>query len=144
MPPVMIKHGMSRSKLYHVWVSMKQRCNNENNRNYGRYGGRGISVCKEWDEFEPFMKWSLENGYREGQVELDRKDNEKGYCPDNCRFVSHKENLRNTHRKLYQVINGENITLSEAAEKYGINYRLIYQRYRRGNRGDKLIEPVKN
>lgn len=138
-PPVHIAHGMSRSKLYHIWVAMKQRCENPNDRNFLRYGGRGICVCKEWGAFGPFMKWALSNGYVEGKTDIDRKDNDKGYSPENCRFISHKENLMNTHRKLHDVIRGEDITLSEAADKYGIHYRLIYQRYKRGKRGNDLV-----
>lgn len=139
-PPKIVKHGMSRTKLHHIWVSMKQRCTNPNDANYDRYGGRGITVCDEWqDDFVAFRDWALANGYVEGKFDLDREDNDKGYSPDNCRFISHLDNLRNTHRKLHDVIRGEDITLSEAAEKYGISYRLIYQRYKRGKRGDALV-----
>lgn len=139
-PPLGTKHGMSRTKLHNIWIAMKQRCTNPNDANYDRYGGRGIQVCDEWsDSFEVFRDWALANGYVEGKTDLDREDNDKGYSPDNCRFISHRDNLRNTHRKLHDVINGEDITLSEAAEKYGISYRLIYQRYKRGKRGDALI-----
>lgn len=139
-PPKTIKHGMSGTKLHNIWISMKQRCTNPNDANYDRYGGRGITVCDEWqDDFVAFRDWALANGYVEGKFDLDREDNDKGYSPDNCRFISHLDNLRNTHRKLHDVIRGEDITLSEAAEKYGISYRLIYQRYKRGKRGDALV-----
>ena len=139
-PPKNIKHGMSRTKLHGIWVAMRQRCTNPNDANYARYGGRGITVCDEWvNSFEAFRDWAIANGYVEGKMDLDRTDNDKGYSPDNCRFISHRENLRNTHRKLHDVINGEDITLAEAAEKYSIPYRLIYQRYKRGKRGDALI-----
>lgn len=143
-PPTTVTHGMSRTKLYQVWVAMKQRCENPNDENFDRYGGRGIAVCDEWKQFEPFMEWALANGYVEGAVDLDREDNDQGYSPDNCRFIKHRENLRNTHRKVHDTIRGEDMTLSEAAERYGIPYRLIYQRYKRGKRGDDLIEPIRN
>ena len=138
------RHGKSRTKLYNVWVAMRQRCTNPNDPNYARYGGRGISVCEQWEQFEAFEKWALTNGYVEGEVDLDREDNDKGYTPDNCRFISHCDNLRNTHRKCHDVINGEDITLAAASEKYGISYALIYQRYKRGKRGSDLIEPSRN
>lgn len=139
-PPIHIKHGNSRSKLYNIWVAMKQRCTNPNDRNYERYGGRGISVCKEWlDDFQAFYDWAMDNGYVEGKLDIDRKDNDKGYSPDNCRFISHKENLCNTHRKLHDVINGEDITLVAAAERYGFTYKCLYNRYKRGKRGDELV-----
>lgn len=139
-PPNQTVHGMSRSKLYKVWMAMRQRCGNPRDKNYHRYGGRGIVVCDEWqNSFEAFRDWALNHGYISGKVDLDRIDNDKGYSPDNCRFVSHQINLCNTHRKVHSIINGEDITLSDAAKKYGISYRLLYQRYKRGKRGDDLI-----
>ena len=144
-PPVTTKHGNSRSKLYKIWVAMRQRCLNPNDANYHRYGGRGITVCDEWlNDFKAFYDWSMANGYVEGKLDLDRTDNNKGYCPENCRFVSHRENLKNTHRKLHDVIKGEDITLSDAAIKYGFEYGQLYQRYKRGKRGDELIEHRNN
>lgn len=79
---------------------MKQRCCNPLNKNYFRYGGRGITVCNEWmHDFQAFYKWAIENGYDEnaatGQCTIDRIDNEKGYSPDNCRFVTIQEQQRN-------------------------------------------------
>lgn len=122
-PPVMRKHGfLSRGKrpekLYGVWVSMKQRCFNPNDVNFFRYGGRGISVCEEWkDDYEAFRNWALANGYKQG-LELDRKDNDKGYSPENCRFVTHRENLLNTHRaKKYKERDAEDgITYNHRVE----------------------------
>lgn len=143
-PPIVIKHGNSRSKLYKIWHAMKQRCLNPHDANYNRYGGRGITVCDEWLTFEPFMKWAIANGYVEGELDLDREDNDKGYNPENCRFISHRDNLKNTHRKLHDVIRGEDITLSDAADKYGLKYQSIYTRYKRGKRGDELIEGLEN
>ena len=102
IPPLMIKHGGlsrgEREKLYAVWSAMKNRCNNPNDRNYFRYGGRGIFVCDEWqNDYGAFRDWCYEHGYRKG-LELDRENNDGGYTPDNCRFVTHRENLLNTHR----------------------------------------------
>lgn len=101
-PPIMTIHGGSkhgaREKLYNIWVAMKQRCYNENDANYERYGGRGISVCDEWkDDYVAFRSWCYTHGYQQG-LELDRENNDKGYSPDNCRFVTHRDNLLNTHR----------------------------------------------
>lgn len=143
-PPLLIKHGLlkkgkKREKLYNIWVAMKQRCNNPNDANFARYGGRGIKVCKEWmDDYITFKSWCLDNGYKEG-LDLDRKDNDGGYNPMNCRFITHRENLANTHRRIHDVINGEDISLSDAAYKYGLSYKLLYNRYKRGKRGNDLI-----
>lgn len=144
-PPIQIKHGNlkygeKREKLYNIWVAMKQRCYNPNDANYHRYGGRGITVCDEWrNDYSVFKEWCLTNGYKE-KLDLDRRDNDGNYEPSNCRFVSHKENLCNTHRKLHDVINGEDITLVAAAEKYGFTYQCLYTRYKRGKRGEELVE----
>lgn len=140
IPPIIIKHNMSHSKLYSVWTAMKQRCNNKKDKNYKRYGGRGITVDKRWKEFEPFMKWAYLNGYVEGETDLDRINNDKGYSPENCRFVNHRKNLLNTHRRIHDTIMGEDISISEAAEKYGFTYNCLYRRYKKGIRGDDLIK----
>lgn len=79
-------HGMSKTKLYHTWKNMKKRCENPNATRYERYGGRGIKVCEEWrNDFMEFYAWAMANGYQEG-LTIDRKDNDKGYYPDNCRW----------------------------------------------------------
>lgn len=88
-------HGMSNTKIYRVWCGMKQRCNNPNNLEYHRYGGRGIKICKEWnDDFEKFGKWALSHGYKQG-LQIDRINNNGNYEPSNCRFVTPLENMRN-------------------------------------------------
>lgn len=94
------KHGASRSRLYYVWLSMKGRCSNPHRKDYIRYGGRGISVCNEWkNDFQAFYDWAMANGYDEtapaGQCTIDRINNDKGYCPDNCRWVTMKEQANN-------------------------------------------------
>jgi len=91
------KHGMADTKLYLVWVSMRNRCSNPRHRAYRHYGARGITVCPEWQgDFMPFYRWAIANGYRDG-LEIDRIDNSDGgqYSPSNCRFVTAKENDRN-------------------------------------------------
>lgn len=91
------KHDMSRHPLYGVWGSMMQRTGvykgaDDNKRRY--YADRGISVCDEWQDFQNFYAWCISHGYEDG-LEIDRIDNARGYCPDNCRFVTHKQNTNN-------------------------------------------------
>ena len=81
------KHGKWGIRLYSIWDGMKQRCLNPNSKVFHRYGGRGIKVYKEWQEFLPFYDWAMANGYQE-DLTLDRKDNDLGYSPDNCRWVN--------------------------------------------------------
>lgn len=89
------KHGGCKTKLYKVWSGIKARCGNPNNKQYMDYGGRGIKICDEWvNNFASFRKWALENGYQEG-LTIERKDNNKGYCPDNCTWATIAEQNQN-------------------------------------------------
>jgi len=94
------KHGLRKHKLYGVWIGMKKRCQNKNEKCYKHYGGRGITVCKEWKtEFIIFYKWALKNGYQEG-LEIDRINNSGNYEPKNCHFVTHAENCQNRRKRM--------------------------------------------
>lgn len=91
MSPLFLRSHSNR--LYHTWSEMRRRCFGAcSNSRY--YKGKGISYCSDWDDFDNFAKWAIENGYQHG-LELDRVDSDKDYSPDNCRFVSHKKNSRN-------------------------------------------------
>lgn len=99
-------HNLSSSRLYVVWTAMKQRCCNSKCLRYHQYGGRGISICDEWlHDFQAFYDWAMANGYDEnapyGQCTIDRINNDKGYSPDNCRWVDQKvqRNNRSDSRK---------------------------------------------
>ncbi len=122
------KHGSSYNPLYRVWWGMKERCQNENHKAYHRYGGRGITICKEWlDNYKSFEKWALDAGYEKG-LTVERIDNDKGYSPDNCRMATRKEQSRNMRRNrgVARISeSGETIaeykTIVEAAEATGCN-----------------------
>lgn len=90
------KHGLAhKDPLYTVWKGMRERCANPRQKHWHRYGGRGIRVCAEWDDFMSFRAWALSHGWQRG-LQVDRIDNDGCYSPDNCRIVTCKEN--NDHR----------------------------------------------
>ena len=117
--------------LYWVWSAMKARCNNPNDRCYQNYGGRGIRVCEAWESSRMFMEWALANGYRHG-LTIDRIDNNKGYSPDNCRWVDAKTQARNKSDNRYVTFNGETHCLSEWSEITGIRSSVLKHRLNSG------------
>lgn len=117
-PDVTLKnttHGMSHTRLHSIWLGMRNRCSNRNNA-YPDYGGRGISLCEDWNKFENFRDWALSHGYNE-DLTLDRIDVDGNYCPENCRWATKLEqtvNKRNTDKTLATAF-GETKTLIEWA-----------------------------
>lgn len=128
----MIKHGGSRSRLYYVWIDMKNRCNpSHDSAKY--YGARGIRVCDEWlHDFQNFREWAYSNGYDEnapyGQCTLDRINVNGNYEPSNCRWVDMATQHRNTRRNRYIEIGGETKTIAEWSRTSGIAERTINTR----------------
>jgi hypothetical protein len=93
-----LTHGLTGTRLYSIWASMKTRCNNPRRKCYSYYGGRGITVCYEWEnDFTKFYEWAVNNGYSD-VLTLDRKDCDKGYSPDNCRWATWHEQRINQRR----------------------------------------------
>lgn len=116
-----LKHGMAgankATRLYRIWQSMKARCNRLTDTAYKNYGARGITVCTEWQEFEPFRDWSLANGYTE-KLTIERNNVDGNYQPDNCRYIPLGEQTRNTRRTLRI----HSISLAAFCEKYAVPY----------------------
>lgn len=124
---------MSYTRLYRIWVDMKARCSIKSMPNYYLYGGKGISVCDEWnDSFENFHQWAIRNGYKD-TLTIDRMDNSKNYFPENCRWVTAKEQARNRSTNRIVIITNasgedEKIALPYAAERYGKSLDLVRSR----------------
>lgn len=89
------KHGLSKSPLYSCWTGLVDRCTNPKNKKYADYGQRGIRVCNEWfQDFMVFYRWAIANDWQTG-LQIDRSNNDGNYEPNNCRFVSNRENSLN-------------------------------------------------
>lgn len=136
------KHGMSSSRLYRIYQHMIGRCTNSNESGYENYGGRGISVCKEWSEsFESFLEWAMSNGY-DDRLSIDRIDHNGNYCPDNCRWATSKQQANNMRSNRILEYDGESRTLSEWADIYEMPYGLLDSRIFRGwSVEDALMTP---
>lgn len=125
------KHGQAGTRLHHIWIGMKQRCSNPKHKSYADYGGRGIKVCAEWEDFKNFYGWAINNGYQDG-LEIDRIDNNEDYRPDNCRWVTRKVNSRNRRSNALFRYKGKTMTMIELAEIAGISKRAMQHRIKRG------------
>lgn len=125
-------------RLYTIWTQMKSRCNDTARKEYKNYGGRGIKVCEEWNEFTQFLRWAVSNGYKDN-LTLDRKDNNGDYEPSNCRWISFKEQQNNRRNNHTVNINGVNHTISEWSDISGIKQNTIYYRIKRGWKGEEII-----
>ena len=120
-------HGLFKDnkQLFNLWQTMKQRCYNPKRSSYGRYGGRGITVCDEWLKAENFIRWALNSGYQKG-LQLDRIDNSKSYSPDNCHWITAKQNSQNTRRNIILTVKGVSNCVSEWARIFNVSPFTIY------------------
>lgn len=121
----------SYSRLHNIWHSMKQRCLNKNATGYNNYGGRGISVCEEWLDYNNFLSWAIDNGYSDN-LTIDRIDVDGDYNPSNCRFVDSFVQANNTRRNTKVYHEGKLKTIGELSREFDINYRTLHNRIVRG------------
>lgn len=134
-------HGLSKHPLKRVYYAMLQRCHPDQVENplYKNYAGRGISVCQEWkNSFLTFYNWCIGNGWKKG-LEIDRRDNDGNYSPENCRIVDNKTNTNNRRRTLWVQYNGERRLVKEVCVQLGVNYRSILCRIEKGIQGDEIF-----
>lgn len=125
-------HGGRETKLYDVWTSMRQRCENPRNKRFSRYGGRGIRVCDEWDSsFKAFREWAYTHGYDEG-LSIERVNNDGDYSPENCIWADRFTQSNNRSTNHWVEIDGETLTMQQAATRYGIPYGTFRGRLQRG------------
>ncbi len=137
-------HGMSHTRLYHVWVGMRNRCYNKSFRSFKDYGLRGIKVCDEWkNSFESFMKWANENGYNDG-LTIERINIDDDYCPSNCTWIPANQQQGN-RRICYSIqYNGQTKNLADWCNELGLEYKRTHNRiFKLGWSFEKAIsEPV--
>lgn len=131
------RHHGTKTDEYKVWNGVKQRCYNPNNVAYSNYGGRGIKICERWKSFEYFY---TDMGQRPTpKHQLDRIDNNKGYEPGNCRWVTAKVNANNRRDNRYVTIYGQTKSLKQWCEEYEVPYDTAFNRLNRGWSEEKAI-----
>lgn len=136
-------HGGTKTRLYNIWASMKERCLNPNVPGYKNYGGRGITICDEWrNGFEIFQKWALENGYKD-TLSLERVQNDGPYSPANCRWATRKEQANNTRKNRKWMHNGEEKTVPQLSRESGLAQGTIRSRLAKGWSVERAIAPLK-
>lgn len=139
------KHGMTGSRIYQIWLHMKHRCFNPKDKEYHRYGGRGISICDEWINnrgFENFYNWAINNDYQE-DLTIDRINNDDNYEPNNCRWVNRKEQMNNVGYNIYLRLEDKEHTIAQWSDILGIKQNTIQARKKYHNYDDRaaLLKP---
>lgn len=132
-------HGRSDTRLYGIWTGMKQRCYNPHVRSFRYYGEQGIGVCEAWQDYQPFELWAMANGYNNNMT-IDRIDNKKDYSPDNCRWITRTQQMRNMTTNSLLTYKGETLTIAEWASKININPSTLSNRKRSGWSDEECIE----
>lgn len=118
-------HGLSKHPLYSVWKDMKKRCYGTKSKYYHNYGGRGITVCEEWKtDFKAFYDWAIKNGHKEG-LTIDRKDNDKGYSPNNCRWATRSMQSSNQRKRKGSSSKYKGVHLDKASGKWKAQIRIV-------------------
>jgi len=136
-------HGLGKPSEHTIWAKMIQRCTNENDPSYHKYGGRGIRVCDRW-------RWSFGDFYADmgprptPQHSIERINNNGNYKPSNCRWATKKEQARNRRSSRLITVGGVRMTLAEAAEKHGLTIRQLWSRLKLGWSLDRALSaPLK-
>lgn len=125
-------HGLSKTRMYHIWVNIKDRCFNPKSTGYIYYGKRGITMCEEWkNDFMAFRSWALSNGYTD-ELTIERIDVNGNYEPSNCTWIPYKEQCKNTRWNKYYTLNGVTHSTIEWSILLGGTEGLVGRRLRDG------------
>ena len=120
----------ARTKLYNVWRNMRKRCNAPNSEAYPSYGGRGIKICKAWNDYIKFSAWAKQSGYRHG-LTIDRINGDKGYKPSNCRWATRREQVLNRKATRYVTWDGKTQCVTDWAKTLGVTQGALHHYARR-------------
>ena len=127
-------HGDYGKPEYRIWASMKHRC-----KFHKDYAGRGISYCERWEDYSNFIS---DMGYRPGDnYWLERVDNDKGYCPDNCKWDTIPNQINNRRGVRVITVDGKETTFQELSKQTGLTIQCLSIRYSKGDRGERLVRP---
>jgi len=129
-------HGMSKSKEFRIWTSMKNRCSNINDHTYYIYGGRGIGYCESWKSFDVFY---TEMGDCPNKYTLERVNNNLGYSADNCKWATRKEQANNRRSCHLITVSGITMNVTQWSESLGISRATLYSRIRSGWSNKKIV-----
>lgn len=134
---------MNNKRLYTIWRDMKRRCNDPRRKEYGRYGGRGISVCNEWaNDFQTFYNWALNNGYND-TLTIERNDVNGNYEPSNCKWATKAEQANNKRNNLTITYNGKTQTVAQWSKELNISQSTIRNRIKQGLTDEEVLTITK-
>lgn len=134
----MTTHGMTNTKTYRSWRHAKERCRNKNDKRYTDYGGRGITFCNEWDKFEDFYS---DMGKSPKGMSIERINNDKGYCKENCIWADRTEQGSNKRNNVLIELDGKTLTASQWSRETGILLWTIFARVKRGLTSREVLDP---
>lgn len=134
-------HGKSGSEIYEVWKGIIKRCKNKNKKDFNNYGGRGITVCDRWLDFDNFYS---DMGEKPEGMSIDRINNDGNYEPQNCRWATRSEQSRNKRNNRWFTLNGKTMTLADWADSIGISHSSLSERLEKYTEEEALTMPKMN
>lgn len=135
-------HGQSdKIPEYAIWQAMRQRCLNPNSHEYHRYGGRGITICEQWNSFQNFL---ADMGYRPSpEYQIERRDNDGNYTPENCYWATRHEQMNNLSTTLYLEHKGKRMSVGNWAEELRMPKSVIVGRFKSGHTVESALYPYR-
>lgn len=130
--------GHSKDRLYRTWSGMHNRCYDPTHDRYKWYGGKGISICDEWQDFMTFRTWALANGYND-DLTIDRIDSDGNYRPDNCQWVDMKVQANNRNNNRVLQYKSKKYTATQLAEAHGMSPHTVFNRLKLGWTVDQIV-----